>query len=240
MHPEFFGYPFFVRGPIMSPTKQDLISITTDRRKLAQSSLAGLSAVALAQMAPAAASSRASQWAFFRSQNTDAIPESVDDYVAAALTESEYAVLRAATGRIIPTDDLGPGAIEAGASIYIDRALGGRASGSLETFQAGLAALDSAAGGFADAAEADQDAALTSLEAGEVADAPEGFFATLLEFTRQGMFSDPIHGGNREFIGWDLINYPGIKLVWTAEDQALDTVVEPEHISVEKFGGVSL
>ena len=213
------------------------LNIMLDRRQLAQGAFAGMSAAALAQVAPVGASDRATRWAFFRAQNAGEIPETVDDYVSAALNESEYAILRAATGRLIPSDDLGPGAIEAGVSIYIDRILAGRDAGVLELYQSGLAALDAAAGGFADATEADQDAALTSLEAGEVADAPEGFFGLLLEHTRQGMFSDPIHGGNREFIGWDLINYPGIKLVWTAEDQALDTVVEPQHISVEQYGG---
>ena len=34
----------------------------------------------------------------------------------------------------------------------------------------------------------------------------------LLEHTREGMFSDPIYGGNVNFAGWDLIGYPGIKL----------------------------
>lgn len=213
------------------------ITITLDRRQLGKGAFAGISAAALAQTMPVAASDRATLWSFFRAQNAGEIPESVDDYVSAALSEDEYATLRAATGRLIPSDEIGPGAIEAGASIYIDRILAGRDAAMLESYQAGLAALDAAAGGFADASDADQDAALTSLEAGEVADAPEGFFGTLLEHTRQGMFCDPIHGGNREFIGWDLINYPGIKLVWTAEDQSLGTEVEPEHISVEQYGG---
>jgi hypothetical protein len=142
---------------------------------------------------------------------------------------------------LIPNDDLGPGAIEAGVFIYIDRLLAGRGAATLPLYQAGLAALNAAADGdgFTALAEADQDALLTNLEAGEVADAPDGFFALLLEHTRQGMFGDPIHGGNREFIGWDLIRYPGIKLVWTAEAQAFDAVVEPEHISVEQYGGTA-
>ena len=51
------------------------------------------------------------------------------------------------------------------------------------------------------------------------------------------MFGDPIHGGNKDFAGWDLIAYPGVKLVWTAEEQAIDAVVIPEHASVAEFGG---
>lgn len=213
------------------------LNITLDRRQLGQGAFAGMSAVALAQAMPAGASDRAALWTFFRAQNAGEIPETVDDYVPAALNESEYATLRAITARIFPSEEDDPGALEAGASIYIDRVLNGRDAGQLETYQSGLAALDAATGGFADASEADQDSALTDLEAGEVADAPDGFFALLLEHTRQGMFCDPIHGGNREFIGWDLINYPGIKLAWTAEEQSLNTEVEPEHTSVEEYGG---
>lgn len=224
----------------MSTEDQKPIQITLDRRKLAQGSFAGLSAAALARVAPIGATDQATRWAFFRAQNSDSTPESVDDYAPTALSADEYAVLSAATGRLIPSDDLGPGAIEAGVPIYIDRILAGYQSALLETYQQGLSALDAAAGGFAVASEDDQDATLTDLDADSVADAPEGFFTLLLEHTRQGMFGDPIHGGNREFIGWDLINYPGIKLVWTPEDQAIGTVVEPEHISVEQYGGEPL
>ena len=49
------------------------------------------------------------------------------------------------------------------------------------------------------------------------------------------MFSDPIYGGNVNFAGWDLIGYSGIKLVWDAEDQALDAIPEPEHVSVAEY-----
>ena len=72
-------------------------------------------------------------------------------------------------------------------------------------------------------------------EAGDLDGAPEGFFPLLLEHTRQGMFCDPIHGGNRNFAGWDLLGYPGIKLVWTEADQSEGTEVRPEHVSVEEF-----
>lgn len=224
----------------MSTQESKPLNFVVDRRTLAKSSFAGLSAAALARVAPVGASDRTTRWEFFRAQNAETTPVAVDDYSPAALTAGEYAVLTAAVGRIIPTDDLGPGAIEAGAQIYIDRALAGRYAASLPMYQQGLAALDAASGGFAAAAEADQDATLTSAEAGELADLPESFFATLIEHTRQGVFSDPIHGGNREFIGWDLINYPGIKIAWTAEEQAIGTVVEPMHLSVEAVGGQPL
>ena len=82
-----------------------------------------------------------------------------------------------------------------------------------------------------------QDELLTQVEAASSPMPRRVSSPSLLEHTRQGMFGDPIYGGNKDFAGWDLIGYPGIKLVWTEEEQAIDAVVEPQHISVEQFGG---
>ena len=35
------------------------------------------------------------------------------------------------------------------------------------------------------------------------------FFAMVLNHTRQGTFGDPYYGGNANFVGWDLLGYPG-------------------------------
>lgn len=171
----------------------------------------------------------------------EATPATPETYTPVALTPRQLATLTAAVERIIPEDDLGPGAARAGVQIYIDRSLKGPNAALLSFYQQGLAALDTAAGsgGFTAVAAGKQDAILKSAEAGKLTGAPEGFFATLLAHTRQGMFGDPIYGGNIDFAGWDLIGYPGIKLSWTAEEQELDAVVKPEHISVAKYGGKS-
>jgi hypothetical protein len=39
--------------------------------------------------------------------------------------------------------------------------------------------------------------------------------------TWQGMFGDPKYGGNVGFAGWDLIDYPGVRLGMSPEDQRL-------------------
>lgn len=192
-------------------------------------------------------------------QAASATPEAMAAYQPVALTEQELATLRAVVGRLIPTDELGPGADEAGAHIYIDQALGGPDAALLPLFQAGLASLDAAAGegGFASADTAAQDEILRLFETGRAGDGtpaanatpvtnpqimqtieiPAGFFATLLEYTRQGMFGDPVYGGNINFAGWDLIGYPGIKLLWLEEEQEINADVEAMHVSVEEFGG---
>lgn len=155
-----------------------------------------------------------------------------------ALTADEMSTLKAAVGRLIPTDDLGPGASDADVHVFIDRSLAAANAALLPTYRAGLAALAKAASGrFAAAVTDRQDALLTDAERGELAGAPDGFFALLLEHTRQGMFGDPVYGGNRDFAGWNLIGYPGIKLIWTSKDQNIGATVAPEHISVAKYGG---
>lgn len=163
----------------------------------------------------------------------------VADYIPVVLNDAEYAALNAMIERLIPTDDLGAGARDAGAGVFIDSSLGNANADSLSLYQQGLAALDAAAdgGNFAALTDTQQDDLLTSVAAGKVTDVPEAFFQTVLGHTRQGMFGDPIYGGNRDFAGWDLLGYPGIKLTWTAEEQAIDTDVTLEHRSVGDLGG---
>ena len=209
------------------------------RRFLRDGALATGGAVAAGAVFPSAAFAaavpreRIAAWLDLLAQGT---PEALDSYEPVALSPAELTTLKAAVDRVIPADDLGPGAVEAGVFVYIDRLLGDGGAALLPLYQGGLAALDAAEGSaFADLDADAQDEVLTRAEAGELADAPEGFFPLLLEHTRQGMFCDPIHGGNRNFAGWDLIGYPGIKLVWTEEDQSEGAEVEPEHVSVEEF-----
>jgi len=59
-----------------------------------------------------------------------------------------------------------------------------------------------------------QDDVLKKIEAGEVkfdeVDA-QGFFDALLKNVPEGFLSDPIHGGNRDMVGWKMIGFPGIR-----------------------------
>jgi gluconate 2-dehydrogenase gamma chain len=51
-------------------------------------------------------------------------------------------------------------------------------------------------------------------------DAPSGksFFIKLRNDTIEGMFSDPMYGGNRDMVGWRLIGYPGARGYYTAQE----------------------
>ena len=43
----------------------------------------------------------------------------------------------------------------------------------------------------------------------------EAVFGLIREHTIQGMFSDPVYGGNRELVGWWVIGYPGAQRAYT-------------------------
>ena len=47
------------------------------------------------------------------------------------------------------------------------------------------------------------------------------FFNMVRTHTLQGTFGDPYYGGNANFVGWDLIGYPGIRMVVSVEDQSM-------------------
>jgi gluconate 2-dehydrogenase gamma chain len=145
--------------------------------------------------------------------------------IAGTLNASEAQTLAAVCARIIPTDDSGPGAAEARAAEYIDRALGGWLAPAREAYTAGLADIENAAQltarqRFIHLAAVEQDAVLTTLE-------QTPFFALVRAHTIQGMFSDPAYGGNANFVGWDLVGYPGIRLNVTAADQRMGATAKP-------------
>ena len=154
------------------------------------------------------------------------------------LTASEAEALEAFVARLIPTDAAGPGAAEARAARYIDRALGGVLSSFRDAYRTGLAALDryaraSKGQDFARLPATEQDAVLTALETNTAAGFAESasFFDLVLSHTIQGTFSDPHYGGNAGFVGWDLLSYPGIRLAVAADEQRLDARPAPTHTS---------
>ncbi len=113
--------------------------------------------------------------------------------------------LVAITARIIPTDTT-PGAREAGAAEFIDRALSTFLSPIAEEFHAGLSSFQQ---GVSDRFQGMRFAALTESQQIEwlrsVEQSP--FFVTVRQLTVLGMFSDPAYGGNRQGIGWKLLGF---------------------------------
>lgn len=57
------------------------------------------------------------------------------------------------------------------------------------------------------------------------------FFEMLHEHTIQGMFCDPVYGGNRNMVGWKLINYPGAQRAYTEREMQTEAIQrEPQSI----------
>ena len=155
------------------------------------------------------------------------------------LTAAEADLLEVICSRIIPSDENGPGAREARAAHFIDRALGGALAASKPAYTAGFAALDrysrsSRGKPFLELSERDQDSVLIDVETGAATGfptSPAAFFAMLRTHTLQGTFGDPYYGGNANFVGWDLIGYPGVRTNVSAEDQRLGAKLTPNHKS---------
>lgn len=143
------------------------------------------------------------------------------------LTAAEMDILDAIVARLIPSDANGPGAVEARATHYIDRALGGALASSRAAYTSGLAALDqyaksSRGAAFTQLSATDQDSVLIDVETGAArgfTGSSAAFFALVLSHTHQGTFGDPYYGGNANFVGWDLIAYPGVRTMVTAAEQ---------------------
>ncbi len=157
---------------------------------------------------------------------------------AGALSVEQMAVLEAFVERLIPDDATGPGAVEAGVASFIARSLEGGLAGGLSKlvplYTANLSAVDAYAttaygGAFASLSAATQDAVLTDIESGKATGfTPDSatFFATIHEHTLEGMFSDPAYGGNKNYAGWKLIGYPGVRMPVPAHDQAIGVNVK--------------
>jgi gluconate 2-dehydrogenase gamma chain len=160
-----------------------------------------------------------------------------------ALTAAEADILDAICARLIPSDANGPGAAEAQAARFIDRALAGFLAPNRQAYAAGLAAVDrhavtSHGAAFARLAPADQDAVLKDVEAGRAEGLPAGpssFFNLVRTHTIQGTFCDPFYGGNANFVGWDLIGYPGVRTIVTADDQRMGITLMPNHKSAYDY-----
>ena len=159
------------------------------------------------------------------------------------LTAAESDTLEAIVARLIPSDENGPGAAEARAAHYIDRALTGPLAVSREAYSAGLEAVNRYAETlrgtrFAELPPAEQDAVLKDMESNRATGFSRdsaAFFELLLTHTIEGTFCDSYYGGNANFIGWDLIGYPGIRVVVTPDDQRMDESAAPNHRSAYDY-----
>ncbi|NIW25237.1 MAG: twin-arginine translocation signal domain-containing protein [Gammaproteobacteria bacterium] len=134
--------------------------------------------------------------------------------------------------RLMPGAPDKPGATDADVLNYIDLALAGAYADQQHFYRRGLVALDSYChatydASFANLDAAQQDAVITALEDGSAEGfewpSAQAFFQTLRTHTMEGMFADPIYGGNKDFAGWRLVGFPGAQFTYTpAEVQSTE------------------
>jgi gluconate 2-dehydrogenase gamma chain len=169
-------------------------------------------------------------------------------------SELEARTVASAAARIFPSDDSGPGAAEAGVTIYIDRQLAGpygqdrfrytqgpfeKAAAELgyqgkatprEIYREGLNDLK----GFDKLQSVDQDKHLEQMESSL-------FFTLLRQHTIEGMFSDPIHGGNADMVGWQLVGFPGPRMSNYDEiDKYFGEAFRPTPVSLREMTGINV
>ena len=168
---------------------------------------------------------------------------------ARTLPPAERAILDAFVDRLVPKDELGPGALECGAANYIDQQLAGALAAEKTNFAVGLAAINAYSRtthglSFAELPNDKCDAVIAAMESGSAAGFPNAraVFARIRRLTLEGMFSDPHYGGNTNFAGWDVIRYPGPRLAVGPAEQSMTGEIKPYRksawpTSVNSTGG---
>jgi gluconate 2-dehydrogenase gamma chain len=145
----------------------------------------------------------------------------------AFFNHADAATIAAFTERVMPSAPDKPGAREADVLNYIDLALAGAYSELQDFYRRGLASLDSYCRStykesFVHLAPDKQDEVITALEAdkatGFMFPTAREFFSILRTHTMEGMFADPLYGGNRDFVGWRLVGFPGAQAIFTPSD----------------------
>jgi len=145
----------------------------------------------------------------------------------AFFNHADAATVAAFTERLMPSAPDKPGAREADVLNYIDLALAGAYTDLQEFYRHGLAQLDAYCRGkykeaFVHLTPEKQDEVISALEEGNATGfawpTAKEFFSTLRTHTMEGMFADPLYGGNRDFAGWRLVGFPGAQAIFSPTD----------------------
>lgn len=175
----------------------------------------------------------------------------------------DFNVLSSATEVIFPEDDIGPGAIALGVPYFIDRQLATPwAVNAKDYMQApfqegevpqtrkdimleGIRAINDLSkenhdDSFDNLNTNQQTEILTLFDEGEAEMkyiSSTVFFNLLRNLTLEGLYSDPLYGGNKNMEGWRMKEYPGAQLSYRnmmAENSSGDeefTLIEPVSLS---------
>jgi len=174
--------------------------------------------------------------------------------LGAFFNAQDAATIAAFAERLMPGAPGKPGARDAAVLNYIDLALSGAYADLQEFYRRGLAQLDAYCRAtynnpFVRLDAGRQDAVITALEQGKATGftwpAAQAFFETVRTHTIEGLFADPVYGGNKDFAGWRLVGFPGGQAVYTPADlqnrQAFTRapMIGLQSASAEGFGATS-
>ena len=152
-----------------------------------------------------------------------------DVELGAFFNAADAATVAAIAERILPGAPDKPGATDANVLNYIDLALAGAYAGLQDFYRRGLDQLslfsrDRFGAEFAALGAEQQDEIIAALEDGSASGfawpSAQEFFTTLRTHTMEGMFADPVYGGNKDFAGWRLVGFPGAQPTFTPADLA--------------------
>jgi gluconate 2-dehydrogenase gamma chain len=147
--------------------------------------------------------------------------------LGAFFNSEDAATVAAFAERLMPGAPGKPGARDADVLNFIDLALAGAYADQQDLYRRGLASLEAYCrktyqAPFRRLTATQQDEVIAALEQGKASEfswpSATAFFNTVRTHTMEGMFADPIYGGNKNFAGWRLIGFPGAQLEFTAED----------------------
>jgi gluconate 2-dehydrogenase gamma chain len=129
--------------------------------------------------------------------------------------------------RLMPGEGGRPGATNANVLNYIDLALSGAYADHQDFYRRGVAQLNAHClktygKAFHGLTSTQQDETISALEHGKALEfawpSAQSFFETVRTHTMEGMFADPIYGGNKDFLGWQLVGFPGAQPLFTEDD----------------------
>jgi gluconate 2-dehydrogenase gamma chain len=161
----------------------------------------------------------------------------------AFFNDEDAATVAAFTERLMPGAPGMAGARDANVLNYIDLALAGAYADLQDFYRRGLAQLETFCqqahqASFARLDAVRQDAVIAALEDGKAAGftwpTAQAFFNTLRTHTMEGMFADPVYGGNKDFAGWRLVGFPGAQPLFTTADmQSKDAFTRAPMIGLQ-------
>lgn len=187
----------------------------------------------------------------------------------------DFVVLAAATERIFPEDENGPGAIKLGAPYYIDKQLAGQWGVNARDYRQGpfvrktkpserveekrgeqsilnrgsifllgirvmnLESVERFNTSFDKATEEQQNEILQDLQDGKIEMnglLSSEFFFLLQRSTIEGVYSDPVYGGNKNMAGWKMKEFPGAIASYAGVIDS-EKFVKMDPVSLQNYQG---